>query len=53
MARVGKVTTLTLQKIESGASNPTLDTVEGLLRPFGLRLTINRSPPSTARTTER
>ena len=53
MARVGKVTTLTLQKIESGASNPTLDTVEGLLRPFGLRITIGRSPPSTARATER
>jgi DNA-binding XRE family transcriptional regulator len=42
MARVGKISKLTLQKIEAGTTNPTIDTVQGLLRPFGLRLVIRR-----------
>ena len=43
MARVGRITKLTLQKIEAGTSNPTIDTVQGLLRPFGLGLAIRRT----------
>lgn len=46
MARVGRITKLTLQKIEAGASNPTIDTVQGLLRPFGLGLAIRRTSSS-------
>jgi DNA-binding XRE family transcriptional regulator len=48
MARVGRITKLTLQKIEAGSTNPTIDTVQGLLRPFGLRLAIRRAPAGPA-----
>ncbi|MGL6222624.1 MAG: helix-turn-helix domain-containing protein [Steroidobacteraceae bacterium] len=48
MARVGRISKLTLQKIEAGASNPTIDTVQGLLRPFGLRLVIRRASSSNS-----
>jgi DNA-binding XRE family transcriptional regulator len=47
MARVGRITKLTLQKIEAGTTNPTIGTVQGLLRPFGLRLAIRRASTST------
>lgn len=34
MGRNGTITKLTLQEIELGTSNPTIDTVQVLLQPF-------------------
>ncbi len=41
MAKVGRVSVPTLKNIESGASSPTLQTAEKLLRPFGLRISVS------------
>jgi DNA-binding transcriptional regulator YiaG len=43
MARVGKLSVLTLKNLEAGRSSPTLDTVTRLLRPFGLRVSVTSS----------
>ena len=40
MAKVCKVSIQTLQKIEAEQGNPTLQTVEKILKPFGFKLQI-------------
>jgi DNA-binding XRE family transcriptional regulator len=39
-ARLGKVSVRTLKAIEAGQGNPTLKTLNGLLRPFGLEMGV-------------
>lgn len=42
MAKVCKVSKQTLQNIEQGKGNPTLETIDRILKPFGFRLGIMR-----------
>ncbi|MDE2421359.1 MAG: helix-turn-helix transcriptional regulator [Gammaproteobacteria bacterium] len=42
MAKVCKVSKQTLQNIEQGQGNPTLETVDKILRPFGFRMGMMR-----------
>ncbi|KAF1053668.1 MAG: hypothetical protein GAK43_01290 [Stenotrophomonas maltophilia] len=45
-ARMCKLSTKSLYELESGRSNPTLSTLESVLRPFGLRLgLLGMQPP--------
>src|ERR1700744_4916734 len=40
MARVGRISEPALRNLESGRSSPTLKTVNALLRPLGLKLSV-------------
>jgi transcriptional regulator with XRE-family HTH domain len=40
MAQLAGITVLTLKRIEAETSNPSLRTIEQLLRPLGLKLAI-------------
>jgi transcriptional regulator with XRE-family HTH domain len=40
MARIGGLSVPALKNIESGKNSPSLATVEGLLKPLGLRLRV-------------
>lgn len=44
MARVGKISEPTLRNIEARRHSPSLETVEAMLRPFGLKLAVVRTP---------
>ncbi len=44
MARVGRISEPALRNAEAGRSSPSLSTVEGLLRPLGLKLSVVRVP---------
>jgi DNA-binding XRE family transcriptional regulator len=44
MARIGRISELALRNLEAGRSSPTLKTVDGLLRPLGLKLAVVRPP---------
>jgi DNA-binding XRE family transcriptional regulator len=48
LAKVGRICVPTLKNIESGASSPTLKTVENLLRPFGLGIAVTRKIEDSA-----
>ncbi len=41
MARIGKVSVATLRNLESGQTSPTLATLDGVLRPFGLAVSVS------------
>lgn len=43
MARVGKISEPTLRNIEARRHSPSLETVEAMLRPFGLKLAVVRA----------
>ena len=43
MARVGKISEPTLRNIEARRHSPSIDTVEAMLRPFGLKLAVVRT----------
>lgn len=43
MARIGGLSVPALKNIESGKNSPSLATVEGLLKPLGLRLGVIRA----------
>jgi DNA-binding XRE family transcriptional regulator len=42
MAKVCKVSKQTLQKIEQGKGNPTLETIDNILKPFGFTMGVMR-----------
>jgi DNA-binding XRE family transcriptional regulator len=44
MARVGKISEPTLRNIEARRHSPSLETVDAMLRPFGLKLAVVRAP---------
>ena len=44
MARVGKISEPTLRNIEARRHSPSIETVEAMLRPFGLKLAVVRAP---------
>jgi XRE family transcriptional regulator, regulator of sulfur utilization len=44
MARVGRISVPALRNLEAGRSSPTLSTVDSLLRPLGLKLTVTQRP---------
>jgi transcriptional regulator with XRE-family HTH domain len=44
MARLGGISVPALRNLEAGRSSPTLATVQGLLRPLGLKLAIIPRP---------
>jgi DNA-binding transcriptional regulator YiaG len=46
MSKAGRVSTQTLKNIEASVHSPTLETVERLLQPFGLRLTVSVKRPA-------
>jgi transcriptional regulator with XRE-family HTH domain len=48
MARIGRLSVPALKNIESGKNSPSLATVEGLLKPLGLRLSVIRARPAEA-----
>jgi len=41
MAKVCKVSKQTIFKIEQGGANPTIDTIEKILRPFGFQTSVS------------
>ena len=41
-AKAAKISERTLRQLESDAGNPTLGTLEAVLRPFGLKLGLRR-----------
>jgi transcriptional regulator with XRE-family HTH domain len=41
-AKMCKISVRTLRNLETDAGNPTIETLEATLRPFGLKLTISR-----------
>ncbi len=43
MARVGKISEPTLRNIEARRHSPSIETVEAMLRPFGLKLAVVRA----------
>jgi len=45
MAKVGRISAQTLKNIEASGHSPTLETIERLLQPFGLRLTVSPKRP--------
>ncbi|MFT4021850.1 MAG: helix-turn-helix transcriptional regulator [Acinetobacter sp.] len=47
MSELTKIPVQTLQKMEQTESNPTLNTLMKLLRPFGLSLIIAKKPKSS------
>lgn|ERR1700722_523629 len=48
MARIGQLSVPALKNIESGKNSPSLATVEGLLKPLGLRLSVIQARPAEA-----
>jgi len=46
MARVGKISEPTLRNIEARRHSPSIETVEAMLRPFGLKLAVVRASPN-------
>jgi transcriptional regulator with XRE-family HTH domain len=46
MARVGRLSDPAFKNIESGKNSPSLATVEGLLKPLGLRLSVIQARPA-------
>ncbi len=46
MARIGRLSVPALKNIESGKNSPSLATVEGLLKPLGLRLSVMHARPA-------
>lgn len=43
MARVGKISEPTMRNIEARRHSPAIETVEAMLRPYGLRLAVVRA----------